>query len=243
METQIFQAEEFKGWAVAYLRCSGRGQIDGDTWERQSEAIAAYADANRVLVSNDFRDEGISGKTELEGRSGLTALLGYLEENPTCKLVLVESSDRLARDSLVAEILIREFQKLGVKVIAASGGVDLTSGDDVNPTAKLIRQILASIAEFDRCVTVNKLRAARERIKAKEGKCEGQKSFGELPGESKALKEMKVQKALGRSAEQIAKHLTFHQYKTRAGGPWHPATVAKILSRTRNAQNLTEASQ
>jgi hypothetical protein len=37
--------------------------------------------------------------------------------------------------------------------------------------------------EFDRCVTVFKLRDARERIRAREGRLEGRKAFGDTPGE------------------------------------------------------------
>ena len=76
--------------------------------------------------------------------------------------VLVESSDRLARDSVVAELVIRQFQKAGGKVLTASG-VDLTEGSEQNPTAKFIRQILAAVAEMDRSLICLKLKAARER--------------------------------------------------------------------------------
>jgi hypothetical protein len=98
-------------------------------------------------------------------------------------MVLVESSDRLARDLIVAEVVIREFQKVDVRVVAASGGIDLTAGDDSNPTAKLVRQILAAVSEFDRCVISLKLRAAKDRMKARGEKAEGRKAFGENPDE------------------------------------------------------------
>jgi hypothetical protein len=41
--------------------------------------------------------------------------------------------------------------------------------------------------EFDRCVTVFKLRTARERIRAREERCEGRKAFGGMPAEKKPL--------------------------------------------------------
>ncbi len=40
--------------------------------------------------------------------------------------------------------------------------------------------------ELDRSVTVFKLRAARERIRAREGRCETRKAFGDTPAEKKA---------------------------------------------------------
>lgn len=230
-------------WAVSYMRCSGRGQVDGDTWDRQSGEISAYAIAQDFTVLSEFRDEGVSGKTELEGRTGLTELLAYLQVETRCKLVLVESSDRLARDSLVAEIIIREFQKLGVRVIAAAGGVDLTSGSDLNPTAKLIRQILAAIAEFDRCVTVNKLRAARERVKAKTGRCEGRKPYGETEAERTTMELMTQMRERGRSYGYIAQFLNDNNSLARHGKPWHQSSIAKIHDRWVLANKITEKSQ
>jgi DNA invertase Pin-like site-specific DNA recombinase len=176
--------------AVMYLRVSGESQIAGDGFPRQREKIHSYAAQNGISVLKEFKDEGVSGKMELEGRAGLSECLQYVHERGI-GLVLCESSDRLARDMIVAEVIIREFQKIGVKVVSASGGVDLTEGDDANPTAKLIRQILAAVAEFDRCVIVLKLRGARDRKRANNGRCEGRLPYGEKDGESVVLDEMK----------------------------------------------------
>jgi DNA invertase Pin-like site-specific DNA recombinase len=233
--------------AVSYMRCSSDGQVLGDTWERQRTIILKYASTNYHEMVSEFRDEGVTGKMELENRAGLSACMQFIQANGI-KIVLVESSDRLARDMIVAEVIVREFQKIGVRVIATSGGVDLTAGDDLNPTAKLIRQILASIAEFDRCVTVLKLRGARARKRMKDGmakgftgeealkngKCEGQKSFGEKPEEKQALGDMIVWHRAGLTCQAIAANLNSAGFKTRSGKPWHRSTVAKILARDRS---------
>ena len=163
--------------AIAYLRCSGLGQTDGDTWDRQRAAIDRATTTLGLEIVAEYRDEGISGKTELENRPGLAATLAHIEANGV-RVVIVESADRLARDMVISEVIIRQFQKLDCKVYAASGNVDLTEGNDLNPTAKLIRQILAAFAEFDRNVTVLKLKAARDRKKAKGDRCEGRKRYG-----------------------------------------------------------------
>jgi DNA invertase Pin-like site-specific DNA recombinase len=214
--------------AVLYMRCSGMGQVDGDTWDRQQDACRKYADAHEIEIVAEYRDEGLSGKTELEGRAGLAACLERVENNGV-KLVLCESADRLARDSMIAELIVRQFQKAGVRVIA--GGVDLTAGDDSNPTAKLIRQILASVAEFDRCVTVLKLKAARDRMKAKTGKCEGQKAFGHYPGEAVTLTIIQDLSRKRQTPTQIARRLNELAIPARLGGKWHGASIHKILRR------------
>jgi DNA invertase Pin-like site-specific DNA recombinase len=136
---------------------------------------------------------------------------------------------------IVAEVIIREFQKIGVRVISASGGVDLTEGDDSNPTAKLIRQILAAVSEFDRCCIVLKLRGARDRKRAETGKCEGRRAFGDKDGERTILDRMIALRSDGQNPEQIAGILNNEGVPTRGTkkgkGPWKAATIAKILAR------------
>lgn len=217
--------------AISYMRCSGESQIQGDTWERQGSVILKYAVANNVIIEREFRDEGVPGKMELEGRAGLSACLQYVRENKI-NMVLIEDSTRLARDMIVAEVVIREFQKIGVRVIAASGGIDLTEGDDSNPTAKLIRQILAAVSEFERCCIVLKLRGARQRKKEATGKCEGRTAFGTKPGEDAILMRMKIlYSGSGLSYDQVASVLNSEYLSTRMGKTWHGATIAKILKR------------
>lgn len=216
--------------AVSYLRCSGESQIQGDTWDRQTIIIQKFALDKHVDIVREFRDEGVTGKMELEGRAGLSACLQYVRENKI-PIVLIEDSTRLARDMIVAEVVIREFQKLGVRVIAASGGIDLTEGDDSNPTAKLIRQILAAVSEFERCCITLKLRGARERKREKFGKCEGRMQYGTKPGESDFLYEMQMARRHGLSYDAIADVMNASKTPTRMGGQWHGSTVAKILKR------------
>jgi hypothetical protein len=47
------------------------------------------------------------------------------------------------------------------------------------PTSKLIRQIVGAVAEFDKAMTVAKLKGARDRKRRNEGKCEDRKSYAE----------------------------------------------------------------
>src|SRR5262245_60677960 len=45
---------------------------------------------------------------------------------------------------------------------------------DDGPTSKLIRQVPGAVAEFDKAMTVAKLRGARERRRREQGKCEAE---------------------------------------------------------------------
>src|ERR1700758_5359981 len=91
--------------AFAYLRVSGKGQLEGDGFPRQLTAIEQYAKANGIRIERVFREEGVSGTKELENRPALQELLEALQSDGI-KLVMVEKLDRLARDLMVQETII-----------------------------------------------------------------------------------------------------------------------------------------
>lgn len=144
--------------AYSYLRVSGKSQVEGDGYPRQRTAVERYARAHGIKIANAYRDGGVSGTRELADRKGLATLLAAVQAGEV-RTVLVERADRLARDLVVGEIILSQFRAAGVTVLAAEGGVDLTAADD-DPTKRLIRQILGAVAEYDKTVTVLKLRAA-----------------------------------------------------------------------------------
>lgn len=221
--------------AVSYLRVSGKGQVDGDGFPRQREAINAYAARQGVELVAEYRDEGVSGTRELEHRAGLAALIDRLESNGV-RLVLIERADRLARDLLVGEVILGRFRALGVQVVEASSGVELTVGDQ-DPTRVLIRQVLGAVHQFDKAQVVLKLRAARERQRLKRGRLEGVRPYGYTPAEAQVLELMRElrRKPRGKprpSYAAVASELNKRAVPTRSGGTWSRAMVCRVLSRT-----------
>jgi DNA invertase Pin-like site-specific DNA recombinase len=224
-----------KPFAAAYLRVSGLGQVDGDGFDRQRERIRAWAKAHGVEVVAEFRDEGVSGTNELADREGLAALFDRIDSNGI-RVVIVENATRLARDLMVSEVILAQFRERGVKVLSADGSVDLTENDD--PTATLIRQVLGAVAQFERSVTVAKLRAARDRRSREKGiRVEGQKPFGLTdPIEKETLHRMRILRIKPRNEPRrsfatIAAILNQEGRPTRHGGPWKPESVRKILAK------------
>lgn len=220
--------------AVSYLRVSGKGQVRGDGFPRQREAVTRYAAAHRVELVDEYLDQGVSGRRELEDREGLSELFARIRSNGV-RLVLIERADRLARDLMVGEVILAEFRKLGAKVIAVDSGTELTVGDD-DPTRTLIRQVLGAVAQFEKSVIVSKLRAARVRKKRVTGRCEGRKPFGARPGEAAVIDRMVALRAEGASLATIAQSLNADGAPTRTGTQWAAETVRGILARRAGAQ-------
>src|SRR5689334_21360369 len=185
--------------AFAYLRVSGKGQIEGDGFTRQAAAINAYAAGHDIKIVKTFREEGISGTTELENRPALLELLEALAANGV-KLVLIEKLDRLARDLMVQETIIGDLRKRGFEIISVMEP-DLLQND---PTRVLMRQIFGAIAQYEKAMIVAKLRGARQRMKAKLGYCEGAKPYGTFEGEQAVVERMQALRTSGMAFERIA---------------------------------------
>jgi len=222
--------------AFSYLRVSGKGQVDGDGFDRQRDAIAKRAKADGFDIVAEFIDAGISGTKDMDERPALSDLFAAIVSNGV-RVVLVERADRLARDVMVGEILLSQFREEGVKVIESENGIDLTADDPDNATATLVRQILSVVAQFEKTSIVAKLRKARARKRAETGRCEGVKPFGTLPGEDEAAARMKalrrkpIGKAKRMSYAKIAAAMQAEGFATRSGGPWRASTVQDILKR------------
>ena len=94
---------------------------------------------------------------------------------------------------------------------------------------------MGAIAQYDKQMTVLKLRAARERKRAKEGKCEGRKSYSEVaPDILKEVKRLRRKpKGMKRkSYRAIAEELNRQGMLTLMGRAWTGGNVAVLLRRT-----------
>ena len=222
--------------AFSYLRVSGKGQVEGDGFPRQRDAIHKRARVAGFEIVREFIDAGVSGTKDLDERPGLSELFAAIVAEGV-RVVIVERADRLARDVMVGEILLSQFRAEGVQVVESESGIDLTADDPDNATATLVRQILAVVSQFEKTSIVAKLRKARERKRAETGACEGVKPFGTFPGEAEIIEEMRrlrrkpIGKAKRASFARIAAALNARGLPSRSGKPWAAETVRKILAR------------
>jgi DNA invertase Pin-like site-specific DNA recombinase len=217
--------------AVTYLRVSGASQIEGDGFPRQRDVCATYAKAARVRIVDEFRDEACSGCTDADAREGFAAMVERIAGNGV-RLVLVERSDRLARDLIVSETLLATLRNLGMRVVEACSGVELTDTSD--PSRILIRQVLGAVAEYNKREIVGKLAKARARIRGAEGRCEGRKPFGTREGEAATI--ARIVKLRGKPLRAIAAQLDAEGRATRSGRPWSAEAVRLILARQKAAK-------
>lgn len=170
---------------VGYIRVSGDSQHgnEQDGAPRQKRAIEAWAKKSKKPVSEWLEDLGVSGTLELAQRPALSKLLDSLHPPG---ILLIEKCDRLARDLIAGELIIRMLAKAGWQVISAETGEDLTAS--ISPTSILMRQMQGAFAEFDRRNIVARLRLAREQKRTTTGRCEGRKPFAD----AKTLNRIKV---------------------------------------------------
>jgi DNA invertase Pin-like site-specific DNA recombinase len=209
----------------AYLRVSGRGQVDGDGFPRQLAAIKAYASANDIKIVRVFREEGVSGTTESADRPAWADLMTALHANGV-NTILIEKLDRLARDLMVQETIIADLKRHGFDLISVAEP-DLMATD---PTRILMRQLMGAVAQYDKAQIVAKLRGARMRKRAKAGRCEGRKPYGHYEGEQAIIDRMNELRATGMGFDRIAARLNEEGLKPRSGGRWHGLVVNRILT-------------
>jgi len=212
--------------AFAYLRVSGKGQVEGDGFTRQLEAIRKYAAAHDIKIAKVYREEGISGTTDWENRPAFAEMMAAMLSNGT-HTMLVERLDRVARDLMVQESIIADFKRKGLTVVSVNEP-DLCSDD---PSRVLMRQMMGAFFQYEKSSLVAKLRGARVRKRAKDGRCEGRKPYGDRDGEAEVIARVMALRKAGTAMDTIAETLNAEGVKPRKGGAWYGSTVRNILMR------------
>jgi DNA invertase Pin-like site-specific DNA recombinase len=210
--------------AVAYFRTSSATNVgvDKDSLTRQESAVRSYAQRNDIEIVGEYYDAAVSGADPLDQRESFKLLLQRITSNGV-RIILVETANRFARDLMVQETGWRLLQGLGVELIAVDSP---TSFVDDTPTAVLIRQILGAVAEFDKALTIAKLRGARERKKATTGKCEGRKSWAEM--DPKMVEVARQLRKTGKSLNAVREALAKQGFVSSSGKPFTRSVVSRM---------------
>jgi site-specific DNA recombinase len=127
-----------------YMRVSSEEQRDRETIEIQREFLEQYCRLYRLEIAKLYADDGVSGTVPLYERPEGRRLLEDARED-RFTAVLVSKLDRLGRSLLV---IVDAHDRLD------AAGATMRSGrepiDTSNPSGRLIFQMLASFAEYDR---------------------------------------------------------------------------------------------
>lgn len=219
--------------AFGYMRCSGQGQVSGDTWARQSKAIKSYAAAHGFRLVKLFREEAVSGTLEHMDRPAWRNMMSALFRNGT-KTIIVEHLDRLTRNLVIQETTVAMLQREGFTLISTKQP-DLMA---IEPDRVAMRQMQGVFAQLEKSNLVIKLRVARDRKSTHGKRCEGRKPFGTRPDEQKVLARMKALASDGLDHNQIADRLNAEHKPTRTGKLWSGVVVKRIIER--NPPNTVE---
>ena len=139
---------------LVYCRVSTEEQAEkGYSLDTQEKLCRDFAERNGYRVAGVFRDEGKSGTTL--GRPALQELLAKCTDGEPIGAVIVQETDRLARnthDHLTIRALLK---KANIKLIS----VNQPMLDD-SPEGKMIDTILASVNQFQSDLSGRKVRKA-----------------------------------------------------------------------------------
>lgn len=172
------------GQTVGYVRVSS---VDQNT-DRQTEQLKH---CNKLFIDN------VSGK-DVE-RPELQKMLEHIRESD---VVEVCSIDRLARNNVDLQMLVKAMNAKGVTVKFLKEGLTFSHDTESNPISKMMLTMLAAISEFEREL-IRERQAAGIAIAKENGKYKGRK-----PKLNKNQVEyIKQQLGLGISKSEIANTL------------------------------------
>jgi DNA invertase Pin-like site-specific DNA recombinase len=222
----------------AYCRVSGKSQIDGHGFERQTSSIRSFCKKNNFKIVSIYKEQ-VSGIKDETDRPQFSAMVGGIMSNGH-RTIIIESLDRLAREYRVQEQLIIYLASKGIDLIASNTGENITHAVSEDPMRKALIQIQGVFAELDKSLTVRKLRKAREKIRKEKGRCEGVKPYGfdaNRPEEAVFLKRIRYMRRRSRyqskgfSYQAIADQLNNEGVLPRHGSEWTANLVFNVLKK------------
>jgi DNA invertase Pin-like site-specific DNA recombinase len=223
---------------IGYVRVSTEGQADGGvSLDAQRVKLAAYAVAQELDLVCIIEDAGYSAKTL--DRPGITRALAMLHAGDADAL-LVAKLDRLTRSVRDLGDLVERYFSSRFALLSVADSIDTRSA-----AGRLVLNVLASVAQWEREATAERTRDALAQVKAEgvrlggeglgwrrgEKGADGRRTVTEDDDEARTVARMHALRGEGLSLRQIAATLTDEGYRTKRGGEWASETVRKVLAR------------
>lgn len=216
---------------VAYLRVSTNGQVDRYGLDAQRQAVADWCAAHGHDIVGEEVDRGVSGR--LLDRVGLGDALGALR-NGDAQAIVVARLDRLARDTIVQETILRDVWRMNGELLSTAEGESNLRDDPDDPSRKLIRTILGAVATYERELLTLRMLQGRRAKKRRGGKGEGSYPFGHdkngpIEREQRILATVRELRAAGVGWRDVAAHLNeLPDHQPRRVPQWTHATAAHL---------------
>lgn len=220
---------------MAYFRTSSASNVgsDRDSLKRQQTAVAMFASRQGYRVVGEFYDAAVSGADAIEDRPGFSALLDRVETSGV-RTAIVEDVSRFAREMKAHVLGIALLRERGVRLLSASDGQNLT--EDTDEMTEGMVTIMAVFAQIEKKRLVKKLRAARDRKSAEQGRrIEGRKKYTETnPELLRVVKRLNHGNRKERlSLRALSARLTAEGFATSRGTPFSAAQVKRFLEDSR----------
>jgi len=143
--------------AAIYARVSTVG--NGQNPDVQLRELREYCERRGLTIQGEYVDVGISGSKE--SRPELDRLMAVCKKR-LVDAVIVYRYDRFARSLRQLVNALEEFRVLGIDFISIHEGVDTSTAN-----GRLVFGIFASIAEFERELTIDRVRSGLAHAKSR----------------------------------------------------------------------------
>jgi len=165
----------------------------GQDPDLQLKPLREYCRQRGFEAAGEFIDVGVSGSKDK--RPELDRLMDMAKKR-LLDCVIVWKLDRFARSLKFLVTTLDEFEKLGVSFISYQENLDFT-----NATGKLMFHIIAAMAEFEKSLIVERVKAGIVNARSKG------KQIGRKPIDPISIEKMFELRAKNLSYEKISKEL------------------------------------
>jgi site-specific DNA recombinase len=218
---------------IGYCRVSTEEQAaSGLSLEAQRERIAAYCMARGWVLADVIVDAGASAAT-LE-RPGMEVVRRLMDERLVDAVVALKL-DRLTRSVGDFHELLKASTRTGVAIVSVTENLDTTSA-----TGKLMANILASMAEWERDVIRERTREALAVKRARGERTSHHHRMGEGERAAEERDAIAIVRELvdaGMSLRAISGELAARGHLSRTGRPYHPQTIRRMAGDARAARH------
>ena len=202
--------------ALLYSRVSTEDQAEsGLGLDDQAEKLQALATL-KGWASVDLVDDGESAKTL--NRPAMQQALQMLADGDAHALVTVKL-DRLTRSVADLAALMAMSEAQGWSLVILDLGIDTSTA-----SGKLVANVMASVAQWEREVIGERTSAALQILKSN-----GHRLGRPVETSDDARSRIVAERSEGRTMQAIADGLTADGVPTARGGKWYPSTIRRVL--------------